>query len=404
MKPCGANALLNIACASLLAWPVLAGADGLDEQLARNMRVYSHGPAQARLAGQGLASGQAVGTQAHMVVFDRTGRASSPQRVALGPLPPPRQDAAGQPMTDYPRQPQPAKPSWELDYALNSGFREDNLNWNIAAGSNPPYHPGRPNVLSELKWTDIMSAQIGGKAEITSPGGWHFQGKVDYGFITSGNNQDSDYFANDRTGEFSRSNNSANAGNMLDASIGAGYRFARRDRQGNVIVGATPLVGYAYSEQNLVISNGVQTVETPGFTPPLGPFPGLDSHYGTQWHGPWLGFKVNAQPVDWMGLFAQYEYHWANYYGKGGWNLRSDLAQPYSFKHHASGGGSRVAAGLKFKLTPAWAFDLNANYADMTTDAGTDTTYFYDGSNLSTRLNKVQWISWGVNVGVRYRF
>ena len=400
---------------ALFSWSLLAVADTLDQQLERNMRVFNRAPSQSKHYSQTLAPESGVGTQAQMVVFDRLGRAHQPQRVALGPLPPP-QTAAESPLTEYPRHPRPAKPTWEFDYTMASGYREDRLNWNIAANISPPYGYLRPNILSELTWNNLKSAQLGGRTEITSPGGWHFQGNVNYGWITSGNNQDSDYDFNNRILEFSRSNNAANSGHVLDASIGTGYRFAKRDKQGKVLVGAAPLVGYSYSEQYLTMTNGVQTVAQPSpfwcisisdtecTPPPLGPFYGLNSRYSTQWHGPWLGFKLNGQPLDWLEIFTQYEYHWANYYAKANWNLRSSFQQPVSFQHNADGDGMRIMAGLRFLLTPAWAFNLDANYSTMNTNSGTDTTHFADGISTTTRLNHVQWQSYSVNAGLRFRY
>lgn len=398
-----------------LAWT--GWADDIDTVLERNMRVYSHAPASQRLAAEPTANGQA-----EMMVYDSLGRMRSRQRVALGATPPPPNvgdkappDSAP-PLTEYPRNPTPPKPKYEIGYSLVSGYREDRLNWNIAASSHPPYYHGNPNVLSELKWENINIAQIGGKAEITSPNGWHFQGKVGYGFVSAGENQDSDYAGNGRSHEFSRSNNAANEGHTLDASIGAGYRFAWRDEDGKALLSAIPVAGYSYHEQNLAMRKGMQTVsnpsdfwcrypsDTPCAGPRLGPFFGLDSRYSTQWHGPWLGLKAAALPFDWLDVYGQFEYHWANYYAKANWNLRQDFAHPYSFKHYADGQGLMAEAGLRFRLALAWALELNAFYTAMQTDSGTDTTYFRNGLALSTRLNKAQWDSWGANAGIRYKF
>jgi hypothetical protein len=314
------------------------------------------------------------------------------------------------------RKPPPPKPRYEFDYAITSGYREDRLNFNIAGSSSPPYYYGNPNVLSELKWENVNIAQIGGKADITSPRGWHFQGKVNYGFVTGGKNQDSDYAGNDRTDEFSRSNNAVKNGHTLDASVGTGYQFALRDDEGHVQASATPLVGYSYHEQNFSANNGYQTLSNPsafwcsaGETPPcngpsLGPFYGLDSRYSTQWYGPWLGLRATAVPLDWLSFFGQFEYHWADFYSKANWNLRADLAHPYSFKHYANGDGFIADAGLKLKFELAWALELSAFYASMETGSGRDTTYFYNGLALSTRLNRVQWESFGANAGLHYQF
>ncbi len=388
----------------LSVWPLLAGADDIERQLARNLRVYARAPAAE--SGLAPAPPEAGG---EMIVYDRLGRARAPQRVALGTLPAPPV-ASAETLSEYPRRPRPPQPTYEIDYSLTAGYREDRLNWNIASPS------GHPNVLSELKWENVNIAQISGKAEITSPEGWHFQGKLDYGWVTAGKNQDSDYGGDNRTLEFSRSNNAANAGHVLDASVGAGYRLAWRDETGRPRLTAAPLAGYSYHEQDLTALKGVQTVsnpspfwcsrpsDTPCEGPPLGPFYGLDSRYSTQWHGPWVGLRGTALPFEWLEMFGQFEYHWTNYYAKANWNLRDDLQHPYSFKHYASGDGIMASAGFRILMGAAWALEVGANYTAMLTDRGTSTFYLSNGWRVQEPLNRVQWDSFGANMGVRYRF
>jgi hypothetical protein len=98
-----------------------------------------------------------------------------------------------------------------------------------------------------------------------------------------------------------------------------------------------PLLGYSYNQQNLIISDGFQTISTPGFAHPGGPFPGLASTYETEWVGPWLGLDLIAPVNEKITLSAGFEYRWTSNKAEANWNLRGDLAHPTSFEHSADG-------------------------------------------------------------------
>ena len=103
------------------------------------------------------------------------------------------------------------KPHLTFNFGLLAGYRIDQLDWNIAgnnAGTNP-------NILSELTWKDLEIYQVQFKPSVTlgnsHRGGvrYHLRGMLGWGSIVDGSNQDSDYAGDNRTLEFSRSNNSA---------------------------------------------------------------------------------------------------------------------------------------------------------------------------------------------------
>ena len=287
-------------------------------------------------------------------------------------------------------------------FLMGLGYRSDDLKWSIAgdiAGNNP-------NILSELTWEDlgIFQVEVENRTIIRSI---YLRGNLAYGWIFSGDNQDSDYLGDNRTLEFSRSNNSADAGNTFDASVGVGYQFLFSSG----FFGITPLVGYSYHEQNLTMTDGNQTLTSP-IAPPLGPFPGLDSSYDTQWKGPWLGVDAafsSASSSNKTTVFDEYElilgfeYHWADYEAEADWNLRTDFAHPKSYEHEADGTGVVLSADLNIYFNAHWALNLNANYQTWETDPGTDRTFFADGTVSETRLNTVEWDSYAVMIGAIYR-
>ena len=298
-------------------------------------------------------------------------------------------------------------PRIKSELVLSAGYRVDDFDWNIAGD----IHGNSPNVLSELTWDDLEIYQLELYNKTIVREVFYLRGSLSYGWIKGGGNQDSDYLEDNRSLEFSRSNNGADDGNTLDASLGMGYPFTF----GSGFVGLTPLVGYSYHEQNLTMTDGSQTITwislDPDFPdgPPLGPMVGLDNTYEAQWKGPWVGFDLIFTSKDVHRYWAQVEayvnleYHWADYCAEADWNLRTDFAHPKSFEHDADGDGIALSAGWNVVWSDHWALNANFDYQEWSADHGTDRTFFSDGSVEETRLNEVNWKSYAITVGLSYR-
>ena len=102
----------------------------------------------------------------------------------------------------------------ETDFTLSAGYRVDDLDWSIAGNING----NNPNVLSELTWDDVESYQVKLQGNFVWPNIIALKGYVNYGWIFDGDNQDSDYLGDNRTLEFSRSNNSTDDDYVWDNS------------------------------------------------------------------------------------------------------------------------------------------------------------------------------------------
>jgi len=302
---------------------------------------------------------------------------------------------------------------FETDLTFSAGYRQDNLDWNIAGYLMPDYYV---NVLSELTWDDLESYQVKFQGSLIIPNLIALRGIADYGWIFDGDNQDSDYAGDDRTIEYLRSNNSADDGDVWDVSLAIGYPF-RTGRK--VIATFTPLVGYSHHEQNLNMTDGFNTISVSVIIPPyvinsppqsLGSFSGLDSSYESEWKGPWIGFDLNFRAPEIKTFahrfetFISYEYHWADYEAKANWNLRNDFKHPKSFTHDADGNGWIFRTGFNLILHRNIALNFNYEYQDWSTDSGTDKIFFADGTTAKTRLNEVNWTSYSLGLGVSVRF
>jgi hypothetical protein len=284
----------------------------------------------------------------------------------------------------------------KTDLSLSTGYRVDNLSWNIAGS----IYGTNPNILSELTWSDLETFQATVSGSLLVNGWFYVRGSFGYGWTFSGDSLDSDFLGNNRTQEYSRSSNSADGGTVLDAAIGAGYQFSfLSDR-----LRLAPLVGYSYSAQNLALNDGVQVIATPGWTPPVGPIQGLHSTYDASWRGPWLGIDLCGEITKRLILFGSFEYHWATYGAEGDLNLRNDLAHSKSFEHDADGKGFFVAFSAEYLLAGPWSLNVSLNYQKWSTDPGLDRLYYAGGSVAQTRLNEVNWDSYALMLGVVYRF
>ena len=138
--------------------------------------------------------------------------------------------------------------------------------------------------------------------------------------------------------------------------------------------------------------------------PRPGPFPGLDSTYVAEWNGPFLGLDFTLKLNNKHTVFAEIEYHWADYYAKADWNLRSDFAHPKSFEHVSDGTGLVISTGCTTSFNNNWTMNIKFDYQDWSADYGIDRTFFADGTIGVTRLNEVNWKSNAIMIEFAYHF
>lgn len=288
-----------------------------------------------------------------------------------------------------------------FDIAIHTGMGTDtsSLQWSIA--SDPSGRSG-PNVLSELTYRDVTFKVFNASADITIHRGW-LQGStlfVDYrvGQGTGGEVQDSDYNGNNRTQEYSRSLSSAQDSSMQSIEVGLSHCIFLTQNTRLV-----PALAFAQHQQDMVMTDGRQTVDT--YNPDnVGDFRGtLNSTYLSEWTGAWAGVNWEYR-TRYHELSAGYRYYWLDYHAEADWNLRSDFAHPKSFEHWANGGGSAWELSYSLHFSQTFSMNLSWYRQDWSTGIGKDTVYFADGDSGSTQLNEVTWESTGYNMGLQLLF
>lgn len=297
-------------------------------------------------------------------------------------------------------------PFIETELTLTAGIRNDELEWAIAGSG--------VDVLSELSWSDVESYQISMAGHAQLKNNIYFRGQFNYGWIIDGTVRDSDYGADGQSEEWSRSISETTGDQLYDLTIGGGYSFFFLQKRLMV----TPLLGYSYHKQNLRIQNGVQVVSEPnpfpgGSDPPApGPLSSdLNSSYFARWTGLWTGYDLRYRPKMHLPLHRSMEFrfsmelHWADYYGEGIWNLRSDLVgDPKSFEHKACGFGINLTGQWLINVGDQWDITFTASHQKWSTGSGIDRKFLISGGSSTTKLNGVEWESTSFMAGAVYHF
>lgn len=288
---------------------------------------------------------------------------------------------------------------WEVDYSL--GHRQDKFDWNIAADLSGTL---TPNILSELSW-DLKMIEVGASLSWFARKPYFALIEASYAYTYDGENQDSDYLGDNRTLEFSRSNNNADDSDVFNYRFGFGYRIGERPTIDVTTTSLTPVLGFAGSKINMKMTDGVQTIATGGITPPLGPFDGLHSSYDADLSGLFFGARFIYDQGRSYRVFANYYYHHdVDYDARAVWNLRTDFAQNPSFIHSARGKGQVLEVGMILNITEAWTTTLKYRAEDWQIDAGSDITYLANGSIGITRLNEANWESSSISLSIYRRY
>lgn len=284
---------------------------------------------------------------------------------------------------------------------LKVGYRQDDLQWSITGAD------GTPNILSELTWIDIKIVTISSGTTFLFESNWLISLNLLFGSIYSGENQDSDYIGDDRTFEFSRSNNSGDEGSVLDISAATGYKwtfpFNQKSPYPNVEL--RPHIGLSYYSQNLKATDGNETMASDFIESPLGAFPSLNATYDATWFGPWLGLKTKFNFTESFSLSLNLKYHYAKYSSTADWNLRGEFSHPESFTQKVDGYGLIGDVEWEYRLDAQLALNLSIKYQDWQAHGnGISATFLSDDTTLTTQLNAISWKSVGANIGLVYSF
>lgn len=275
-----------------------------------------------------------------------------------------------------------------------SGIRQDEFRWNKGQANyvHTDNNTYRPNILSELVWENMTSVYHRFFVEVRK-NRYILKGKYGFGKSYEGDNQDSDYLYDDRNGEFSRSNNSADDSYFRDYEMSIGRLYSITD-----IADLIFSAGYSNNLQKLKIKSGYQTI------PNTGAFAGLNSQHKSTWKGPFIAGDLELFKNDDLSFDMGLQYHMFDYEGVGTWNLRNELAQPTSFTQDGSGRGYMMHSSMKYKIQDNVNFLLKYQKSEYKVKDGQDTIFFANGLSGKSILNEAISKTNHLLFGVEYKF
>lgn len=260
----------------------------------------------------------------------------------------------------------------ESTIAYGIGERNTTVDWNIAGnlqGTNP-------NVISELIWRDIKSRQIL-VSGIWTEGDYFLQASGEYGKVYSGQNQDSDYGADNKQNEFSRSINNAGKGYMFDLELNYGKSYVVSSK---LKIDAS--LGYSKHRQHLQMYEGNQVIGSASLA-------GLDSLYQSNWSGPQVGIGMSYKN-DVNVYSLNYTHQDISLNGHTNWNLRADLKHPISMTQTGSGSGNKISAGYERAVSDFSSLSLTLSRYNYSAN-GVHVFHTLSSGDPAQKLNEVNW-------------
>ena len=269
----------------------------------------------------------------------------------------------------------------ELNVTYGLGERKDAMSWAVATDlvGTPP------NIMSELSWRNLRGWEHNFGLKYIGSAGWMAHADLQMArFDRGGQVQDSDYYYDNRNGEYSRSLNATRGSAAQDITLLIGRRFYMDE---NTTLAISPAIGLSRNISDLRNNNGVQVI------PASGPYPNLDSRYRAQFSSLLAGAETRwwfAQP---FGLDLKWHRHWFNYHAEADWNLRTDFQHPVSFYQDGHGVDNRWSLGLLTCLNKEWTMELAFGRRNGSMQNGLHVANLADGTRQSTLLRNVEWSS-----------
>jgi hypothetical protein len=281
-------------------------------------------------------------------------------------------------------------------------FSNSELTWNIAS---EPSGRFTPNILSELSYRNMHATGIGTTLARLYPLNDDVALYADVHFsrasIHAGISQDSDYSANDRQGEFSRSYADINNDDNHTDGFNLGFKMRWLDRQHDFL---NFFIGRQQQDMNITTTNGMIAFSDDfptGFA-----LDDLNSTYNSRFDAWSLGIGSEHQ-LTWGVISLRYDYDDTNFDAKANWNLREDFAHPVSFTHNGQGHGQRFQIGYSYPLTAHLRLHAHWQHSQYAIRNGYDQIFYIVGSETLayvTRLNAVDYRSRQFQLGMEYLF
>lgn len=294
---------------------------------------------------------------------------------------------------------------------FEAGYRRDNLTWRLEAPSCDPIF----ETSSHFKDLDIFQIGLSGRTNL----GCNLYGRASasWGWILDGDFEDSTklFVSFSEISEIDNIEFSAEDKNIVDGrfvvdlDVAIGYPFYFCD----CTVSLAPVVGYSFNEQNLCIEDEVTNSfgSSGGFFFPRSGDDCCCSKYVSRWYGPFIGVDFEYRAAECLSIYAQLEYHWAQFNGKRHAHNGISFFDDFD-RRSRDGDGWVFKAGVDYDICGCWLIGLSTRWKDFSASRrhhGCSSDFesfesFGFGSSDNDTKTKNAWRSFDINVTVGYLF
>lgn len=297
----------------------------------------------------------------------------------------------------------------------------DHLRWRIPIDPSIPFPEGADFILSELKWSPLVSTGFEGGISLTALHPRLFlraQGQA--GYYYHGRVRDSDWSAPAFMLEYSRSISDSKGWSALGQVMG-GVRFPLGAFSIDPLVGLDGAVIHLNQENLRQIffldTEDLSFFQSPGkacdlltgtieatLCPTEFNCSGQVSLYDVQWLGPLIGAEITSIPCAPFYLELLGWWSVGHYQAHADWVLREVYQHPTSFVHHASLHTWNLQGALRWQLTSGLGLRLEGGGRQTWAKEGNESIYLQEQDMISSRVQDIDWKRWWVSLAVSFLF
>ncbi|WP_175632974.1 omptin family outer membrane protease [Pedobacter ghigonis] len=277
---------------------------------------------------------------------------------------------------------QNTKKKWEIKPSI--GIQQAKSDWSIAGNASGT----SPNILSELIWKNLKGPSFGLDIKYHITDRLTVKTSNQYGNITKGEVEDTDYADDNRQNAFYFDLLNANKGYLFNSSLQLSYQLFSFDQ-----FAVNPIIGLSYHQQKFHLLESASNITSAG----------LNSTYQTRYKGFDFGlegtFKAKSFRVT-AGILGGFY----TYSAKANWNLIPDFQKPVSFTHAANSFSISGNVNLAVPLNKTLQLELDYKINNINTYSGVDRAYFNNKQPEETQFNGANFRANTIALGLNFSF
>ncbi|MGM9477711.1 hypothetical protein ACS5PU_14860 [Pedobacter sp. GSP4] len=277
---------------------------------------------------------------------------------------------------------QNTSPKWNIKPYV--GYQLSKFDWSIAGNSSGT----SPNVLSELIWDKLKGPAFGLDVKYNITERLHIKTLNQYGNISKGEAEDTDYADDNRQNAFYFDLLNADKGYLFNTDLQLSYTILKAEQ-----FSLDPVIGLSYKGHKFYLLESANNPESAG----------LNSTYQTRYKGFNFGFEA-AFKAKLFTVTAGILSGFYTYSAKANWNLIPSFVKPVSFTHDANSFALNGNVNLSIPLNKSLQLELDYKINHIKTYTGVDKAYFINKPTEETQFNGANFNQNTIALGVNFSF